>query len=214
MLKLIIFDCDGVMFDSRDANREYYNHLLAHFGRPVMDEEELTYVHMHDVNKSIKHIFKNASNKDLARVESYRRQLDYTPFFHFMRMEEDLLQFLDYAKSRYDLAISTNRTTTMSPLLREFKLQGYFGKVMTADNARRPKPAPDALIEILEHFSCRPDQAIYIGDSIIDRQHTEAAGMLLIAYKSPLLPAEFHVSNFMEICTLPPFLTPPRHQER
>ena len=43
-LKLITFDCDGVMFDSRDVNRIYYNDLLAAFGKTIplsrtMDEQ-------------------------------------------------------------------------------------------------------------------------------------------------------------------------------
>jgi phosphoglycolate phosphatase len=205
MLKLIIFDCDGVMFDSRIANREYYNHLLVHFGRPVMDEDELSYVHMHNVRESIRYIFRNFPDQDMDIVDTYRTNLDYAPFFRFMRTEEDLVQFLELANKRYSLAISTNRTTTMMPLLKEFNLLGYFGKVMTAENSRKPKPAPDALFEILEHFDCLTEEAIYIGDSIIDRQHTEAAGMRLIAFKNPALPAEFHVSSFMEICTLSPF---------
>jgi phosphoglycolate phosphatase len=29
-VRLVIFDCDGVMFDSKEANRAYYNHILAH----------------------------------------------------------------------------------------------------------------------------------------------------------------------------------------
>lgn len=205
-LKLIIFDCDGVMFDSRSANREYYNHLLLRFGRPAMDENELQYVHMHNVGKSVEHIFRHYPDQDLSAVESYRRQLDYAPFFRYMRMEDDLLKFLNYAKQKFDLAISTNRTSTMLPLLREFKLQEYFGKVMTAENAKRPKPAPDALIEILEHFKYNPDEAIYIGDSIVDRQHSEAAGIRLIAFKNRNLPADFHVSSFLEILDLPPFI--------
>lgn len=206
LLKLIVFDCDGVMFDSREANREYYNHLLTHFGRQMMDEEELEYVHMHNVSMSIQHIFRHYADQKLTEVEVYRKQLDYMPFIHYMRMEDDLLPFLNYAKKRFDLAISTNRTTTMGPLLKRFQLEEYFGKVMTAENARLPKPAPDALLEILEHFKYRPDEAIYIGDSIVDRQHTEAAGMRLIAFKNPSLSAEFHVSSFMEICKLPPFI--------
>jgi phosphoglycolate phosphatase len=205
MIKLIVFDCDGVMFDSRMANREYYNHLLLHFGRPIMDADELDYVHMHNVTLSVKHIFRKYPEQDLSAVQLYRKQLDYTPFFRYMHMEEDLLPFLEHARSKFHLAISTNRTTTMRPLLREFQLEKYFDKVMTADNSRLPKPAPDALIEILEYFNHRPDEAIYIGDSIVDRQHTEAAGVQLIAYKNPGLPAEYHVSGFMEIFSLPPF---------
>ncbi|MDR3631229.1 MAG: HAD hydrolase-like protein [Desulfocapsaceae bacterium] len=204
MLRLIIFDCDGVMFNSRAANREYYNQLLNRFSRPEMDEEELAYVHMHNANNSVEYIFRRFPDQDMDAVKTYCRGLDYSPFFRFMQMERDLIEFLEFAKPRYELAISTNRTDTMHPLLKEFNLLQYFGKIMTAGNARRPKPAPDALFEILDYFNCKADEAIYIGDSIIDRQHTEAAGMRLIAFKNPGLPAEFHVSSFMEICALPP----------
>jgi phosphoglycolate phosphatase len=59
MLKLVVFDCDGVMFSSRESNRIYYNHLLAAFDCPPMDAEELEYVHIQNVNNSVVHIFRN-----------------------------------------------------------------------------------------------------------------------------------------------------------
>jgi len=43
MLKLVVFDCDGVMFSSKESNRAFYNHILAHFGYPPMDADELEY---------------------------------------------------------------------------------------------------------------------------------------------------------------------------
>ncbi len=204
MLKLIIFDCDGVMFDSRFANQEYYNNLLERFKKPRMDDEELDFVHMNNATTSVAHIFRHYPELDMQEVDRYRDSIDYAIFFKFMKMEEDLLKFLNAVKSRYDLAISTNRTNTMGPLLKTFSLKSYFGKVMTAENAKRPKPAPDALYEILDHYNYKVDEAIYIGDSIIDRLHTSACNMRLIAFKNPALDADFHVSSFMEILELPP----------
>jgi HAD superfamily hydrolase (TIGR01549 family) len=205
MLKLIVFDCDGVMFDSRRANQEYYNQLLSHFNHKEMDEAELEYAHMHDVASSIQHIFRHYHDDDLEEVSQYRKKLGYAPFLPLMKMEDDLVEFLEYAKKKFYLAISTNRTNTIQPLLQTFNLQDYFGKVMTAENAGRPKPAPDALAEILRHFNCSPAETIYIGDSIIDRQHTAHFNIPLIAFKSPDIPAEYYVSSFMEILKLPPF---------
>ncbi len=205
MLKIIIFDCDGVMFDSRFANREYYNHLLEYFGKPPMAEEELDFVHMNNVTASIAHIFRHYPGLDMQQVDNFRNSLDYNKFFQYMKMEDDLLEFLKTVKTRYDLAISTNRTNTMVPLLEAFHLNSFFGKVMTAENAKLPKPAPDALHEILEHYDFKVNEAIYIGDSIIDRQHTRACNMRLIAFKNPELEADYHVTSFMEILELPPF---------
>ncbi len=204
-LKLVIFDCDGVMFDSKFANQTYYNHLLQHFDHPVMDDEELEFVHIHNVNESTRHIFRHYPEQNLQEVDLFRHETGYAPFLKYMNMEEDLIQFLDICAPRYQLAVSTNRTNTMEPILDIFKLKDYFVKVMTAENARRPKPAPDALLEILEHCNCQAGEAIYIGDSIIDREHSAGCGMRLIAFKNENLPAEYHVSSFIDILKLPPF---------
>ncbi len=205
MLRLIVFDCDGVMFDSRLANKEYYNHILAHYNYPPMNEDELEYVHMHNVSKSITHIFRHYPNENIEVINQFREKLGYNPFLPYMKIEADLVEFLDMTKNKYHLAISTNRSNTMVPLLKTFNLENYFGKVMTSENAKRPKPEPDALIEILEYYDCAADETIYIGDSIVDMEHTRACNVPLIAFKNPSLAADFHVSNFMEILTLPPF---------
>ncbi len=205
MLKLVIFDCDGVMFDSKHANIEYYNHLLDQFGYPPMDSDEVDFVHMHNVNESVAHIFRHYPGQILDKIHDYRQQIGYTPFLKYMTIEKDLVEFLNQIQNSYHLAISTNRTDTMGLILEIFHLKKYFGKVMTASNAAKPKPAPDALLEILSHFGCTVDEAIYIGDSIIDQQHAQACGMKLIGFKSPDLQAEYHVNSFMEILDLQPF---------
>ncbi|MFU8819500.1 MAG: HAD family hydrolase [Desulfurivibrio sp.] len=203
-IKLVVFDCDGVMFDSREANREYYNRIRLHFGRPPMDEDELDYVHMHQVNDSVRHLFRDYP-ADLAAVDRYREELDYRPFLKYMHMEPDLPRFLDYLRPRRKTAISTNRTTTMPLVLSIFKLTACFDRVVTARDVVNPKPHPEALERIMTDLGVAAAQTIYIGDSQVDREHTAAAGVPLIAFKNPALAAEYHVASFMEIVGLPPF---------
>lgn len=204
MLKLVVFDCDGVMFDSRETNRIYYNDLLEAFGHPPMDDQELTYVHMHNVTDSVNHIFRHY-RQDMEQVHQHRKTTDYTPYLQHMVIEPDLVEFLECVRPVYKLAISTNRTTTMQPLLKAFGLESYFDKVVTAFDVANPKPAPDALLDILDFCDCTPEEAIYIGDSIVDRDHTSAVSVPLIAFKNPGLEAEFHVDSFLEILQIEPF---------
>lgn len=203
-LKLVVFDCDGVMFDSKQANRVYYNHFLQKFGHPPMTEDEVEYVHVHHVTDSIRHIFRHYPD-ELDKAEAYRQGVDYTPYLQYMIMEPDLLDFLAFLRPARKTAISTNRTTTMPAVLDMFKLRHAFDKVVTALDVRQPKPHPEALHLILDYFGMRVENAVYIGDSMIDRQHTAGVGMRLIAYKNPGLPAEYHVTSFMEITALPIF---------
>ena len=40
-LKCVIYDCDGVLFDSFEANTKLYNDLCALVGRVPLREEEM-----------------------------------------------------------------------------------------------------------------------------------------------------------------------------
>ncbi|NLB06403.1 MAG: HAD family hydrolase, partial [Desulfobulbaceae bacterium] len=59
MLKLVVFDCDGVMFSSREANRADYHDLLRAVSCPPMDEAELEFVHVQNVLTAVAYILRN-----------------------------------------------------------------------------------------------------------------------------------------------------------
>jgi HAD superfamily hydrolase (TIGR01509 family) len=170
-----------------------------------MNDAELEYVHIHNVKDSLAHIFARHGQIRKEAVDSYTQNLDYSPFLQYMRMAPDLIEFLDRISPHLHRAISTNRTTSMDMILDIFGLKKYFEVVMTAATAPRPKPAPDALHIILKHFACEVKEAVFIGDSTVDRDHCAAVGMDLIAFQNPHLEARWHVNSFMEILQLPPF---------
>ena len=58
-IKVVIYDCDGVLFDSRKANEAFYNHILEHFGRPRMRADQLNYVHMSTGEDSVNFLFRD-----------------------------------------------------------------------------------------------------------------------------------------------------------
>jgi beta-phosphoglucomutase-like phosphatase (HAD superfamily) len=170
-LKLVIFDCDGVMFDSKDANRIYYNHLLEKFGHPLMDEQAEDYVHSHNVLDSVNYIFRKYP-REIKEVNQYRISVDYTPFLKYMVIEPDLKQFLGMLKPKFYTAISTNRSNTMPSVMKMHDLESYFDLVVTSLDVEQPKPHTEGLVKILNHFQLSASEAVYIGDSMVDREHT------------------------------------------
>jgi phosphoglycolate phosphatase len=194
---VIIFDCDGVLFDSLKANQFFYNHLMEYFGKPSMTEADLTYVHMHTAGESINYLFRD----DLSReaVFRYSQTLDYSPFIQLMEMEPGLIEFLETIRPGIKTAVSTNRSTTIGQVLKTFSLDSYFDLVISSLDVTRPKPDPESVLKILNFFQAGPEQCLYIGDSEVDAQTAGAAGVPFVAYKNSSLAADLHVQGFSEL---------------
>jgi HAD superfamily hydrolase (TIGR01509 family) len=196
-VRVVAFDCDGVLFETVEANRAYYNHILAHFGRPAMDEHQLRYVHIHTVQQCVAHLF--ADDADRQAAMAFRASIDYGQFLKYLTIEPHLKALLDWMRNRYKTAIATNRTDTMDRLLREFGLADRFDLVVTSLDVERPKPFPDPLFKILSRFRVEPRQAVFVGDSEVDEATARAAGVPFIAYRNPALEASWHIESLKEL---------------
>lgn len=199
-IKVVAFDCDGVMFDSSQANQAYYNHLLEHFGLPAMTPKQFEYVHMHTVDDSLACIFKDEATREAA--QAYRRQLGYQPFLKFMQMEPGLVPLLETLRPRYKTAVATNRTDTMARVLTDNRIDHLFDLVVCALDVTFPKPHPDALNKVADHFAVRPEAVLYVGDSEVDEMAARAAGMPFVAYRNQSLAADHHIRHLSEITGL------------
>jgi phosphoglycolate phosphatase len=195
--EVIIFDCDGVLFDSRKANQSFYNHLLDHFGKPVMSESDLTYVHMHTAGESINFLFGENHLRDA--VLAYSQMLDYTPFIRLMAMEPGLIDLLETIRPGIRTAVSTNRSTTIGQVLKTFALVAYFDLVISSLDVTRPKPDPESVIKIMDYFQVGPEKCLFIGDSEVDAQTAGRSGVAFVAYKNLSLSADFHIQGFSEL---------------
>jgi phosphoglycolate phosphatase len=194
LIKLVAFDCDGVLFDSQQANIAFYNTILAHFDRPPLSPEAVDYIHSHTVGESLEHIFKGYL--DLTAVLDFVRSFDYSPYIPMMLEEPFLREFLQFLRPGCYLALATNRTTTTRAVLAYHGLADDFDLVVSAQDVSRPKPHPESFVRILEHFHLSPREAIYIGDSRVDEQFAANAGVPFVAYRNPGLTANYYLDSF------------------
>ena len=196
-IEVVAFDCDGVLFDTAQANRMYYSQILQHFGRPGLTEAQFRFVHMHTIHESMAYLFPD--EKILKAAYVYRQTMDYQQYLRYLKVEPQLVSVLEKLRPLLKTAIATNRTDTIDQLLAQFDLGAYFDLVVTASDVKRPKPHPEALLKISRHFRLKPHQVLYIGDSAVDEQAARSAGMPLVAYRNRELAAEFHIDGLGEL---------------
>ncbi len=181
--RVIIFDCDGVLFASEAANLAFYNHIFEFFSLPVVavdDSERLKILHTYSSHQVFEYFF--GRGQPYEEVLAYARTVDYRQFIPLMEPQPGLHEVLDRLTGCYHLGIATNRTGTMALVSRHFQLQPYFQHTVTAGDVPRPKPHPDMLHRALELFQIKPQAALYIGDSDLDYRASRAAGIPFIGF--------------------------------
>ena len=196
-IKVVAFDCDGVMFDTEKANKAFYNRILNHLGMPIMTPEQFSYANMHTAEKVLAYLMNDPERFEAA--QAHRQKIGYLPFIPVMKIEPHLKQVLKKLRLKYNTAIATNRTDSIDHILKEFGLGAYFDFVVSALDVKHPKPHPEPLNKILEHYGLKPNQMVYVGDSELDEIAARAAGTYLVAYNNRSLDADFHISGLQEL---------------
>jgi len=197
-IKAVVFDCDGVLFDTALANRKFYDEVLAAFDKPKLSEVQFINVHMMTVTAAIKYLF--PEKEDIKEVFSCLKQIGYAKFIPYMKMEEGLVRLLIRLKDKgFIRGIATNRTNTMEQVLKDNDLESYFEMVVTASDVKNPKPDPEQLHRIMDAFSLDPGEVMFIGDSEYDQKAARSAGTWFVAFKQDELAADANVDAMEDI---------------
>lgn len=198
-IRCVIYDCDGVLFDSFEANTRLYSDLCQRVGREGLQPEEMNFVHSHTVYESLHYLFGRRDELEKRALEALK-EIDLKDYIAYLKMEPHLLETLNRLKQEGILrAINTNRTTSMKPIMDRFDLWPVFDLVVTALDVKHPKPHPESIEKILRQFQIGPDQVVFIGDTEVDQQTARSSGISFIAYKNGSLEADFHIDDHLEL---------------
>ncbi|HYD48525.1 MAG TPA: HAD family hydrolase [Terriglobales bacterium] len=196
-VRAVIFDCDGVLFDSERANIAFFNEVLANIGQPPLDAQGELMAHAMAGPQLLDALF--GHDPELRRrADQAARSLDYTPYFARMEPVAELHGSLARLAGRYRLAMATNRGATVPEVIRRFELSRYFELAVGTLDVPRPKPAPDMLLKCVEHFALAPEHALYVGDTPSDREAARAAGMHFVGV-GKAIEAELRIGELREL---------------
>ncbi len=200
-IRCVIYDCDGVLFDSLEANTRLYNDLCVRVGRYPLREDEMHYVHTHTVFEALHFIFGKENDLEKKALEILKeKQVDLKNYVSYLKMEPHLLQALEKLREKGILrAINTNRTTSMPYIMERFDLRPYFDMVVTALDVKNPKPHPESIEKIIEGFQLKKEEAVFVGDSDVDQQTALSSGVKFIAYKNKEIANDAYINDHLDL---------------
>jgi phosphoglycolate phosphatase len=201
-IQCVIYDCDGVLFDSLEANQRLYNDLCVSVGRPPLREREIPYVHSHTVYEAIHYLFKDDEEGEKKALE-HLKKIHLRDYMIHLKMEPHLLETLELLKKKgIYRAINTNRTTSMPTIMERFNLWPYFDMVVTALDVKHPKPHPESIEKIIKALNVNREEILYVGDSEVDRQTASASKVRFVAYKNKRIVETILIQDHLELLAL------------
>ena len=178
--RAVVFDCDGVLFDSWHANVAYYDAIRARLGLAPMDAAWQERAHYLAGSQVIDEMFGD-DRALLAEARRSARTIDYEPFYALMEPMPGLFDVLAVLRPAWRLGMATNRGSTVSGVVQRFGLDRYLDAAVGVLDVARPKPHPDVVLECLARLGVPPAAGVYVGDAESDLTAAQAAGVRFIA---------------------------------
>jgi HAD superfamily hydrolase (TIGR01509 family) len=188
-LKLVIFDCDGVLVDSERISVRVEATALAKLGWTVSEAEIIerfvgrSYEFMvaeieahigrrlpDDWHNELCHLYREAFDAELAPVDGILEALDG------IMSPTCVASSGGHDKMRY--------TLELTGLYKRFE-----GRIFSASEVARSKPAPDLFLYAAERMGVEPAACAVIEDSRYGIEAARSAGMRAFAYAGGLIPA-------------------------
>ncbi|MCR4329132.1 MAG: HAD family hydrolase [Candidatus Roizmanbacteria bacterium] len=201
MIKAVLFDIDGVLIDSFEANLRFYQDLFIKTGYERITRErffELRHMTMYDVIT----IVTKLENKDeidriwkmgKGRAVPYRNSLLKSP--------EKYDEVIKILHDKYTLGLVTSRIYDgifTVPQLAKYK--SFFKVVVSYEDTKEHKPNPEPLLLALRKLQLKAHEVVYVGDAQSDIDAAKSAHLKVIGYtRSVLTGAGAQTSDFAKI---------------
>ena len=180
MIKLLLYDLDGTLIDSRLDIAHAVNWTLNELGLRPLSVDLVSAFVGNGVKNLMQQALKAASPSSLPplgrSIKLFRRRygehlLDET------RLYPSVKKVLEFFKNTSQAVVTNKPEDFTREILQGLGIDSYFGRVIGGEQGFPKKPAPEPVLELLQHFEVRSEEAILIGDSRTDVETARNAGI-------------------------------------
>jgi phosphoglycolate phosphatase len=193
-MRLVIFDLDGTLIDSKLDLANSVNAARAHMGlAPIANDLVYSYVGNGAPILMRRAMGAEATEKEVRRALEYflnyyhEHKLDYTRLYPGCAEAIEEL-----AADGVTMAVLTNKPVRISQAIVDgLGVSKYFFRVYGGNSFEQKKPDPSGVYKLLEESGVDADSALMVGDSGVDVQTARNAGIRVCGVSFGFQPEAF-----------------------
>ncbi len=195
-IKLVIFDLDGTLIDSRLDLVHSVNAALRHIGRPALPDDVIA-SYVGDgapilIQRALggEAVDEAVVRQGLQFFLSYYREhkLDHTTVYAGIREVLGAIQQASNGRPR-KLAVLSNKPVVPSrAIVDALGLGRFFTQIYGGNSFATKKPDPEGARKLLAENGVRPEEAAIVGDSHVDVETGISAGLWTVGVSYGFAP--------------------------
>lgn len=180
MVKLIVYDLDGTLVDTRRDIAEAANHMRSRMGLPPMPEKKIcgfVGLGLAQLVAGCLETVDPAKTEEGTRIyRAYYSQhlLDHTSLYPGAR------EVLEHFRTRRQAVITNKPDPYSRQILEGLGVVGYFLEIVAGNSGYPKKPDPGSLKALMGKEAAGPSETLFVGDSSIDTETGSKAGVLTV----------------------------------
>ncbi|MDY5023758.1 MAG: HAD-IA family hydrolase [Candidatus Egerieousia sp.] len=179
-IKLVIFDFDGTLADTKENIILTFQMTMKELGVEIKSRQECAATIGLTLEDAFKVLYPGmAAEKYVLLRDSYRRIFKENRKILVPGLFPEVMETLEELRRRgYLMSIASSRQSpSLQSFLEDMKIAHLFEYAVGGDNVEHPKPAPDAVLQILRHYDLSAEEAFVVGDMPFDINMATNAGV-------------------------------------
>ena len=179
-IKLVIFDFDGTLADTKENIILTFQMTMKELGVEIKSRQECAATIGLTLEDAFKVLYPGmAAEKYILLRDTYRRIFKENRKILVPGLFPEVMETLEELRRRgYLMSIASSRQSpSLHSFLEDMKIAHLFEYAVGGDNVEHPKPAPDAVLQILRHYNLSAEEAFVVGDMPFDINMATNAGV-------------------------------------
>ena len=179
-IKLVIFDFDGTLADTKENIILTFQMTMKELGVEIKSRQECAATIGLTLEDAFKVLYPGmAAEKYILLRDTYRRIFKENRKILVPGLFPEVMETLEELRRRgYLMSIASSRQSpSLHSFLEDMNIAHFFEYAVGGDNVEHPKPAPDAVLQILRHYNLSAEEAFVVGDMPFDINMATNAGV-------------------------------------
>jgi len=178
-VKTVLYDLDGTLLDTNELIYDSWSYTVKSLTGRILTDEEIRGTYGEILQDSMIRLMPEIDPEEaLEFFRAYQRGIFLERIKLFDGVEETL-RALKERGYKNGLVTSRLRASAMNAV-RYFKLGSLFDAIVTASDINVFKPDPAPVYLILDKLGGRPEETIFVGDTIHDIEAGLASGVFTV----------------------------------